>query len=335
MKRLHVLLIALLTLSTAFLGWHAFSLQQELDRLRHSGLAVEERDNWQKRVTALEKRLVALTARAPVYAKYASGDAGDARDQRPGEFDGPGSPPGADRGRRENAFMALANTPEFQKLMSAQQRGALESRYAALFKGLSLAPADLEKFKTLLADKQSAVFDVLAAARAQGLTGRENRDQVQQMIQAAQSEVDQSMQQLLGAQAYGQYQNYETTLPQRTTVDLLEKRLSYTQTPLTEQQSRQLMDILVSTGSTDASGSFSMPGGAPPDRNAFGLGGAAPIKDQALQLAQGVLAGPQLSVLQQLQQEQQAAQQLSRLMRNPPPAPSSQPDPTPASKGKD
>jgi hypothetical protein len=95
------------------------------------------------------------------------------------------------------------------------------------------------------------------------------------------------------------------------------------------------MDILVNTGSTDASAGSSMPGGAPPFQNSIGPGGAAPIKDQALQLAQGVLAGPQLSALQQIQQEQQAAQQLARLMRNPPPAPASQPDPAQASKGKD
>jgi hypothetical protein len=232
-------------------------------------------------------------------------------------------------------FAALSNTPEFQKLMSAQQRGVVESRYAALFKGLSLPPADLDKLKTLLADKQGAIFDVLTAARAQGLTGRENRDQVQQMIQSAQGEVDQSIQQLIGAQGFSQYQNYEATLSQRATVDLLDKRLSYTQTPLTEQQSQQLIGILASTTSSNASGNPSQ--SAVAARNAFGLGGTmpAPIKDQAVQLAQGVLAGPQLEALQQMQQEQQAAQQLQRLLRNPPAnaAPKNSPAPASAPKG--
>ncbi len=332
MKRLPVLIIVILFLCTACVGWYAQSLQQELGRLQQSGLSDAERANWKKRVAELERRLAAAAAKAPASIETALGEAEEPPMGEPGEFGPPGMRPEQGRGGRRDGrsdrLQALANNPEYQKLMSAQQRGAVEGRYSALFKGLNLAPAELDKFKALLADKQSAVFDVLTAARTQGLTGRENQDQVRQMIQTAQGEVDQSIQQLLGQQAYSQYQNYESTTPQRATVDQLEKRLSYTQTPLTEQQSQQLINILASGGNQRASGSAG-------PRNALGFGGSAPapIKDQSLQLAQGILAAPQMEALQQMQQEQKAAQQLARLMRGGGQGNSALAPAAPASKG--
>ena len=46
-----------------------------------------------------------------------------------------------------------------------------------------------------------------------------------------------------------------------------------------------------------------------------GGGGGAPITNQAITLAQGILSAPQIQALQQLQQQQQVRQQMQQLMR--------------------
>ena len=126
-----------------------------------------------------------------------------------------------------NRVASLINSPEMQQFMALQQKAGLDGGYAALFKKLNLSPADLEKFKNLLVEKQSSLLDVMMAARGQGLIGRENRDEIRQLMQNAQTEIDGSIRATLGEAAYVQYKNYEATLPQRGVVGQLEKRLSY------------------------------------------------------------------------------------------------------------
>jgi len=58
-------------------------------------------------------------------------------------------------------FSTLMANPEFAKAINLQQRAALDERYAKLFKALQLPPAELEKFKNLLVERQTARMDVL------------------------------------------------------------------------------------------------------------------------------------------------------------------------------
>lgn len=221
-------------------------------------------------------------------------------------------------GGRLNAMM---NSPEVQQLMAMQQKAGLDGRYAALFKRLNLSPGELEQFKNLLVEKQSAVMDVFAAARSQGLGGRDNRDEIRQLVQDTQAEIDESIRSAIGEAAYAQYKGYETTLPHRGVVDQLGQRLSYSTTPLSEIQADQLVQILAATapvGNAGARNQVTTPMIAAFPRSGagtMGLGGGARITDEAVAQSQGVLSGPQLAALQSLQQEQQAAAQLMEQMR--------------------
>jgi hypothetical protein len=168
-------------------------------------------------------------------------------------------------------------------------------------------------------EKQSAVTDVMAAARSEGLTGRENRDQIRELVQNARNEVDNTIRSTLGDAVYSQYQNYEATQPQRAVVSQLEQRLSYSATPLSDTQSQQLVQILAQSSPTrDSAGreyGVIMLGGA----GGGGVGvysGGPTITADAINRAQSVLSSQQLSVLQSLQQEQQANAQLRQQMRN-------------------
>jgi hypothetical protein len=220
------------------------------------------------------------------------------------------------------------NSPEFRRLMAMQRRAALDGRYAALFRTLKLSPADLEKFKDLLVDRQSAAADVFNTAREQGLNPRENRDQIRQLIEGFEAEADASIRSMLGETAYQQYQQYEKTAPQRSVVGQIEQRLSYSSTPLYGNQAEQLVNLLAAsaparpiTVATSAAGPVAQ-GGGPGDRGTI-------ITDAIIAQSKAFLSSSQVDALRQLQQEQNSQgelrQQMQQTRRN---APNSSPSGT-------
>ena len=170
-------------------------------------------------------------------------------------------------------------------------------------------------------------MDVMAAARSQGLTGREKRDELRQLVSDTQAEIDGSIRTTLGDSAYSDFKNYEATLPQRAVVSQLSQRLSYSSAPLNDTQAEQLVQILAANSPAPNSDNRANP--AAPLVQAFAAGNprlgqaaaffggnSVPITDAVITQAQGVLAPPQVAALQSLQQEQQAAAQLMKQMRS-------------------
>jgi hypothetical protein len=91
-------------------------------------------------------------------------------------------------------------------------------------------------------------------------------------------------------------------------VERVQQRLSYSATPLTEQQAASLVNILAQASATPASTS----GTRHRPRAAFDR---VAITDNVIAQAQTVLSSDQLTALQQLQQEQEAQAQLMRRSR--------------------
>ena len=319
MKRLAQIILAALVLASAGFGLVQLN---EVQKLKQNAAAWDEmRATLQKRIWELQKRNTELENRpAPAPAANNRAIAADAasEDARRDENGGPPRPMNRNAGDRFTAMMA---NPQAQKLIALQQKAALDGRYSSLFKQLQLNPAELEKFKNLLVEKQTTIMDVMAAARTEGLNGRENRDQIQQLVQDAQAEVDNTIRSTLGDAAYTQYQSYEATSPQRAVVSQLDQRLSYSSSPLTDTQSQQLVQILAQTAPTNSNAGrvsgaatvFAAMSGGP--AGVFG-GGGTPITADAITQAQGILSPQQLSALQSLQQEQQASAQLRQQMRD-------------------
>jgi len=196
---------------------------------------------------------------------------------------------------------------------------ALDNRYSALFKALGLSPVDLDRFKSLLVEKQAAVTDVMSAAREQGLDPRnpDDRAQIAALLQGAQAQVDATIQQTLGAAQYAQYQNYEQTLPQRNLVTQLAQSLSYTSSPLQDSQTEGLINILAANTpaqSQNAGGFGALFAGLGGAGGPFGAR-TSPITDAAITQAQSILTAAQLAALQQLQAQQQAQRQISQMVR--------------------
>ncbi len=240
--------------------------------------------------------------------------------------------PGGKRDEDLELLSALADTPEFQKLLAVQQRGKMEEKYSGLFKRLQLAPDDLARVQRLLTDRESAFGDALLAARAQGLDGKQARQVASDVARASQKEITASLRTALGLEGFNQLQNFERTAPQRETVGQLAQRLSYTTAPLSEQQQNQLVRVLASgEPKTDANGAVVLNkngtaktqpaasvGSLPGTVSGFGLGastGTTLISNNVVTSAQSFLSPAQVSALQRLQQEQQAQQSIGNLLR--------------------
>lgn len=312
MRTLRTLLLLAFVLIAATTVFYAIQQQKSLKSAREAAAALEkERNELRKKLWDLEKR------RGELEAQMKSRRGGPDGEQLPpdmagldvgGRMGGPGGE-GGPFGR----LMAMMDNPEVQRLMAMQQRGALDSRYAALFKSLNLTPAQLEQFKNLLVEKRTSLADVMAAARSQGLNGRENRDEIRALVQNAQSEIDASIRSAIGEAAYAQYQSFEQTQPERNVASQLQQRLSYSDSPLTDSQVEQLVQLLSTT--TDRNVPTASSVRAAGSRIGFGGNSGALITDQTITQATTVLSASQAQALQQLQQEQQAQAQLAKLMR--------------------
>lgn len=358
-KTFLILFLALTTFGGAALAWRQYA---ELVELRAIAMNHEERADYQKRIWDLEKANRELQGRlagirpdggmesmlAAATAEGAAESSGRGSRGEEGRWGRGGGPPPQFAAVRE-----LMNKPEVQAMIAAQQRSALEARYAALFKNLNLSPEQAGKLTTLLAERQASRQDVFEVARAQGIDPRENPESFRKLMTDTRNEVDASIKSAIGEEGFAQLQNYERTLPQRSVVNELQERLSYSN-PLTPTQAEQLVQILAAntpqrTTSQTGSGVPQSPpssgrgdsgfivrrpdfGGRGPDlgmlAGAFGGGGligatidggrgsgSAPITSTAVNHAQAVLSQPQMAVLQQLQQQQQTQQQLSQLIR--------------------
>lgn len=180
----------------------------------------------------------------------------------------------------------LMKDPEFAAAMKIEQEARLDSRYGALFKQLNLPPAQLAEFKALLAEREAAGRDVWMTAREQGLDPRTSRDQLRELSASIQAEVDASIKATLGDSVYSALETYNSTGPQRNTVNDFARRLDYSGQPLNAAQAAQLTTILANTGT--ASG-----------RNVL-------ITDATISQAAGVLTSTQLENLKSQQAEQQA-----------------------------
>ena len=202
--------------------------------------------------------------------------------------------------------------PEFAAAFKAQQRARLDGRYAELFAKLNLPPATLTRLQDLMSEKQNAARDVFSAARAEGL-GRENREELRELMQMTQNEINREIEGLIGEAGVATLREYERTTVQRNMVEQLETRLSYAATPLNRAQAEAMVTIFTQTASSGGGpGGQDGRGGSP-----FDGGGDRPglITADTLARAQAVLSPDQLKALSDLQAEQAAAQTINAAMR--------------------
>ncbi len=314
-------LIALFALTTVAGGLLAWVQYQQLIKLRAASLDDNARTDLQKRLWDLEKRKNELEAEVASLRARRNGSEVTAQDDPAADDNGgprrrPG-PGGFGRRGGLNNLSVLLDNPNFNKLWTQQQKDRIKIAYAGLFKNLNLTPDQQDKLDSLLVERQMSLMDVLAAARSQGISGR---DQIGALMQQANSQIDSQIQSLLGPDGYSQYTNYLQTQPQRNQVSELQTRLAAAGVqPLQDYQAEQLTQILAQNGASNDGGNgfrggmFAAMGGL---GGMFGANVTGPtITGNAVTQATSVLTGDQLQTLQQMQQDQATQRQIMDALR--------------------
>ncbi|MDO8542720.1 MAG: hypothetical protein Q7S40_19945 [Opitutaceae bacterium] len=247
-KNLLLALLALTIVGGALLAWRQYA---ELVELRAIAMNREERSDFQKKIWDLEKanrdlqdRLAALRAANPGDVESMLAEVTEERGSERGRGNrgdgrGRGGPP-----PQFTALRELMNKPEVQAMVATQQKAGIEARYAALFKNLNLSPEQAEQMKSLLAERQTSRQDVFEVAAAQGIDPRQNPEALRKLMADSRAQIDSSIKGVIGDTGFAQLQNFEQTMPQRSVVNELQQRLSYSNTPLTATQAEQLVQIL-------------------------------------------------------------------------------------------
>ncbi len=323
--RLLTLLFVTCSIGSLALSWH-FHHQLTRQQSEHDRALAKAKQDYDQQIA--KAKTSKKESRSTPKEGAENAPTADAKTSANSEKSDPAAHTGKTRGGdkaqsdRMTAYHELMNSPEVMKLMALQQKGELDGRFAELFKKLKLSPAKLDELKHLLAEQQSISRDVFMAARQEGM-GRDDRDEIAALIKVTRDENDASIRQLLGDDAYNDYANYNANATQRKQVDRISDRLSYSEAPLSEKQSEQLVQLLAQTSKTASANPtapatvLSRPGGG----NGFvsglieqnlGGGGGVTITDQVIGQASTFMSTTQIQQLRQLQTEQQAQAMLRK-----------------------
>jgi hypothetical protein len=285
------LIAAVTILAIAWASYEAWELHHANESVAALSL---ERDRQAKLIETQQSRIKSLQAGSPAIGKASDKAAVVPRGQI--RF-----------GPANNE--ALLQDPTYRKLQAVVIRGKIDTRYASLFQELRLSPDKLAKLEDLLVERQLATTDAADAASKQEL----QVPMIGQALQNAAASVDDEIKAALGDSAYAQYQEFQQTPSEREIVDEVRTSLSYTSTPLTEEQSSQLIEALKQAEPTDGTANRSTGIAFAPDGTVTPTTPHYTITDGALELAQRVLGPTQLQVLQQIKEQQQAQRQITAL----------------------
>jgi hypothetical protein len=158
----------------------------------------------------------------------------------------PSVPPAPPPGRRQapagmfSGMSAMMTNPAMKEMIRAQTQAQLNVQYESLYSYLNQSPEQIAALKQLLMDRQLAMMESgLALMSGEGTeTDRQRRVKEGEQIKRA---FDTQIAELLGAEEYDVFQQYENTQHERTQVDMFKRTMSTTAEPLTEQQESDLV----------------------------------------------------------------------------------------------
>jgi hypothetical protein len=133
--------------------------------------------------------------------------------------------------------------PEARKAMRQEHEDLLNIAYAPLLKLLGLDAATSDQLHALLLDQQIKATDHAAALL---LSNPDKAGQAAALkeISEDQAALAEKVKALLGPARYAQFQEYNQTIGERIEVDQFSQQFAAGQTPLTDAQSQQLLDIM-------------------------------------------------------------------------------------------
>lgn len=190
--------------------------------------------------------------------------------------------------------MVMSQIPATIEGMRPEAAKVLERRYSPLVKQLNLAPEQSEKFyQILLANKMHGL------AQRTELLCHGDIGRMSKTVADFQKETDASLQALLGDANFSQYQEYQTGVGDRSTLELTKN--DFAEHPLTEEQEQCLLLVM-------ASGRKALGGAAGGSDAGFSIADTSDVMEQklkrqdskdqqVLQQAAGFLSPAQLQIL--------------------------------------
>lgn len=305
--------LAVLVVAVVLLGGLAWQQSQRIAALEKTAASVAaEREAAVRRATDAEGRLAAAE-------KTQSELETELKDARKAPAVAPAPAVATTRASANVNAMAALDNPAMQKMMAATFKSSLDQRYGGLFRQLRLSPAELDRLKDLLAERQMSGLDVMRAAQSQGMNLAGDPSGLAKLMSQAQSEVDNSIRSLIGDQRFEQYQDFNQNIGAYSLLDQIERRLSYTNAPLQSTQSEALLRVLVETsppaetGARGIAANFvqSLAGASP----IVGAMAQRPISNETVQRSAAVLSAAQVEVIRQLQAEQQSQAGMMQSLR--------------------
>ena len=131
----------------------------------------------------------------------------------------------------------MMKDPAMKEIIRVQQKMVIDQMYGGFFKDLNWPPKELDALKELLQERQIALMEAGMSA----LSGSEaERKQAAEQTNALKAEYDKKLKDLLGAQGYELFQQYEQTAPERVQVQMFKGALPG-DVALTEQQEYDLI----------------------------------------------------------------------------------------------
>jgi len=278
-RLLPLLLLTLIAVGASGLAWYEYT---QLRDVRSLGMSPEERARLQKVAWDAQKQIHQLQGQlSAMHVMHTTSE--DVK---------PGADNRAALGQMASDYISRLDDPEIRRMMDLQRLANINRQYGQFFKDAHLTPEQIGQFQQLMLERQRAETDVLVAASQQGINPMSDPQEFRQMVRSAQADVDNQLQTSLGSTTYTQFQSFQQTQNQRGVANQLQQDLSYSDSPLTDAQKQQMVQVIASTNK----------------------GGGAAVSAGTLTAAQGFLSASQMQALQNIQQLQQVNTQLQAKM---------------------
>jgi hypothetical protein len=232
-------------------------------------------------------------------------------------------------------FAEMMKSPQMKEMMRAQQKMSVDGMYGSLSKYLDLSTNDMAALKELLLQRQMALMDAGMSLMSGSGTDQKQAGEDAKTVKA---DYDKKIQDLLGAQDYPVFQDYETSAADRMSVQLFKNSLP-AEAVLTDQQEESLITAMGEE--RKALPSTSVMNNQTPDPSKFTEEGIADMLKQMEQLQQrdaeratAILTPAQLDQFTKFQQQMNTMAAASMKLvpqmfgsKNAAPAPAASPGP--------
>jgi hypothetical protein len=211
------------------------------------------------------------------------------------------------------ALAKMMSDPEMKKAIGQQQEMMVNTMYGPVFKQLGLSADETTKLKALLAAQQSLAMDH-AGDMFNPSQDKAAQAEAAKTLAAQQTAIQDQEKALLGDTRYAQFQDYSGSIGQRMVVNQFSQQMASGQSPLSDGQSQQLLQIMADENKNNPS-PFGASAGGVTDPNAFQalmtedginqfLQNMEAMNQRVLDRAAGVLTADQMQAFTEFQTAQ-------------------------------